>query len=231
MRAFDLRVRALAPRRSHSISECTRFSSASCRFDCACRNSSFFSRNVAVAPLHPQYAIGINAAQFRHVGGDVLQKVAIVADHHAGETQPAPALLPATRCRPGRDDSSAHRAAGCRAPAPAPRRSPAASAILQRAPPLRRPGRQSPRVPASRQSACRAPTRAPPTFSAPHRPRTAPSPLARTPTPAPRSSGAAVCGRRSPRRPCLRSPQESAAAWTCPTRSARSARCGLPQKR
>jgi ATP-binding cassette subfamily F protein uup len=33
MRALDFRVRAFAPRRSHSISECTRFSSASCRFD------------------------------------------------------------------------------------------------------------------------------------------------------------------------------------------------------
>ena len=45
MRAFDFRVRAFAPRLSHSISLCTRFSKASWRLDWACRNSSFFSRN------------------------------------------------------------------------------------------------------------------------------------------------------------------------------------------
>ena len=46
MRAFDFDVRAFAPRRSHSISRWTRFSSACCSFACARRNSDRFSRNL-----------------------------------------------------------------------------------------------------------------------------------------------------------------------------------------
>ena len=85
MRAFDLRVRALAPRRSHSISLWTRFSSASCRLACAWRNSSFFSRKCAVVSVDAKKAVGINAVEFDHLGGDVLEKIAVVADDHAGE--------------------------------------------------------------------------------------------------------------------------------------------------
>ena len=39
----------------------------------------------AVVSPHPQDAIGIDAAQFRHVGGDILQKIAVVTHDHAGE--------------------------------------------------------------------------------------------------------------------------------------------------
>src|SRR5207253_2639346 len=49
-RAFDLPVRALGPRRSHSTSRRTRLASDSCRLDCASRNSSFFSRNLLYPP-------------------------------------------------------------------------------------------------------------------------------------------------------------------------------------
>ena len=45
----------------------------------------FLFEENAVASLHAQHAIGIDAAELRHLGGDVFEEVAIVANDHAGE--------------------------------------------------------------------------------------------------------------------------------------------------
>ncbi len=45
----------------------------------------FLLEEGAVASLHPQQTVGIDAAEFRHLGGNVFQKVAIVTDDHARE--------------------------------------------------------------------------------------------------------------------------------------------------
>ena len=45
----------------------------------------FLFQERAVASLHAQQSVGIDAAEFRHLSGDVLQKVAIVTDDHTGE--------------------------------------------------------------------------------------------------------------------------------------------------
>ncbi len=39
----------------------------------------------AVVSPHPKNAIGIHAAQLRHVGGNIFQKIAVVTHDHAGE--------------------------------------------------------------------------------------------------------------------------------------------------
>ena len=45
----------------------------------------FLFQKSAVASPHSQNSIGIHPAQLRHVGGDVLQKIAVVTDDHAGK--------------------------------------------------------------------------------------------------------------------------------------------------
>ena len=39
----------------------------------------------AVVPFHAQNAVGVDAIQFDHIGGDVFEKIAIVADDDARE--------------------------------------------------------------------------------------------------------------------------------------------------
>ena len=45
----------------------------------------FLLQENTVAALHPQQSVGIYAAEFRHLGGDILQKIAIMADDHTGK--------------------------------------------------------------------------------------------------------------------------------------------------
>ena len=39
----------------------------------------------AVVPFHAQDAVGVDAIEFDHIGGDIFEEIAIVADHDAGE--------------------------------------------------------------------------------------------------------------------------------------------------
>ena len=111
----DLPVRALGPRRSHSTSRRTLFASDSCRFDCASRNSSFFSRKCAVAALHAEDALRIGAVDLRHVVDHVVEEVAVVAHHHAGERRRWTAASRATGCLRDRGDWWARRGTAGRA--------------------------------------------------------------------------------------------------------------------
>ena len=85
MRALALVARALGPRRSHSISMRTRFSSALWCWAWACRNSAFCLQEGAVIAGDVEHAVGIDAVELGHSGRHVFQEIAIVADDDAGE--------------------------------------------------------------------------------------------------------------------------------------------------
>ena len=80
IRARDLPVRALGPRRSHSISRRTLVASASCLLRLGFQKILALLKKFAVVALHLERAAGIDAIQFHHVGGDAFEKVAIVRD-------------------------------------------------------------------------------------------------------------------------------------------------------
>ncbi len=46
----------------------------------------FLLEKRAVAPLHPQQPVRIDPAEFRHLRGNIFQKIAIVTDHHTSES-------------------------------------------------------------------------------------------------------------------------------------------------
>ena len=53
----------------------------------------FFLQKVDVAAVDAQRALGVNAIEFDHVGGDILEKVAVVADDDAGKCRRFEQLL------------------------------------------------------------------------------------------------------------------------------------------
>ena len=85
MRDFDLVARAFGPRRSHSISVCTRFSSASWRFALRVEILFLGFQELAVVSIDAQESVFIGAVELDHVISDILEKVAVVADDYAGE--------------------------------------------------------------------------------------------------------------------------------------------------
>ncbi len=85
MRAFDFEVRALAPRRSHSISRWTRFSSACCSLACARRNSRPLFEELAVVAGGGKESEGIGAIDFGDARGAVFEEVAVVGYEDGGE--------------------------------------------------------------------------------------------------------------------------------------------------
>ena len=85
MRAFDLEVRALGPRRSHSISRCTRFSKRFLLPGLRVEERLLFFQELAVIPGDAQQAVGIGAIQLHHARRNILQKVAVVADDNRSE--------------------------------------------------------------------------------------------------------------------------------------------------
>ena len=116
--------RALGPRRSHSISVCTRLARESCRFPCASKVLFFLLQKPAVVSFDAKKAIHIDAIELNDLAGDIFEKVAIVADHHAGERRILKKRFEPLESRRSPNGWSARRAAECRAPAPAPRQSP-----------------------------------------------------------------------------------------------------------
>ena len=113
MRALALVARALGPRRSHSISRAhavfQRLLPPALRFE----ERLFLFEEAAVVAARRAAATRVNGIDFGDLGGDVLEKVAVVADGRRGEAAPS-AALPATRCPRGRGGSLARPAAGRR---------------------------------------------------------------------------------------------------------------------
>ena len=87
MRALDLRVRALAPRRSHSdFSVHQIFESSPGGAIAHGRNSSFLFQKLTVVAVDAERTLGIDPIEFHHVGRHILKKVAVVADDDASES-------------------------------------------------------------------------------------------------------------------------------------------------
>ena len=85
MRALDLVVRAFGPRRSHSISVCTRFVERVLPLSLRVEVFLLRLQKRAVVSAHAQKTVGVDAVEFDHVVGHIFEKIAIVADHDARE--------------------------------------------------------------------------------------------------------------------------------------------------
>ena len=85
-------------------------------------------RESAVVAVDAEQSFGIDAVQFDHVGGDIFEEIAVVADDHAGEGRFLEQIFEPRDSRQDRDGSWVRPAAGCRDAAPELRRSRGASA-------------------------------------------------------------------------------------------------------